>query len=105
MSETGKKGALRMSDLPSLLTDSVKLALRITTSAFDSEINGLLAACEADLAIAGVAWDESDALINRACILYCKAHFGYNEESEKFFRAYEFLKGALCLSGDYHETE
>lgn len=80
----------------------IKLALRIVSPLFDAEILALINACKADLLVAGVGLiDESDALIQRAVVLYCKAHFGYNEESEKFDRAYEFLKKALCLSGDY----
>ena len=91
----------------------VKLALRIKSAAFDDEISGLIAACAADLRLAGVHIrtvrgkkpPAGDPLIERAVILYCKAHFGYYEDKNKmsFAAAYEHLKIALCLAGDYAE--
>ena len=51
------------------MLDKVKLALRITTTAFDSEINDLIAAALADLGLAGVTTlTETDPLIIADCI-------------------------------------
>lgn len=48
------------------MLDKVKLALRITTTAFDSELNDLIAAALADLGLAGVTTlTETDPLIIR----------------------------------------
>ena len=33
--------------------------------------------------------------VERAIILYCKSHFGYNANTEGFLRAYELLKSSL----------
>jgi len=92
------------------LLDDAKLALRITSSAFDSEVQDLIDAARADLILAGVkrekAEDENDPLIKRATITYCKAHFGYdNPEAERFQKAYEMIKMHLTLSADYIASE
>lgn len=69
----------------------------------DEEIWQDVLACCADLKIAGVVkTDLDDPLIQQAVKLYCKAHFGYEEDSEKFQRAYDSLKASLSLSGDYN---
>lgn len=85
------------------LIDDVKTALRITADEFDGEITGLIDAAMADLQQAGIYTpDETDPLIKRAVILYCKAHFGYdNPEAERFQQSYEMLKNHLSMSTDY----
>lgn len=87
------------------LIDDVKLALRITSSAFDSEIQGLIEAAKADLQLSGVhpvRLKEDDPLILRAITVYCKAHFGYdNPEAERFAKSYDMLKAHLTLSQEY----
>ncbi|MBM7624778.1 head-tail connector protein [Sporohalobacter salinus] len=85
------------------LIDEVKTALRVTTTELDSEIEGLIEACKVDLEIAGLyVVDETDKLIKRAIILYCKANFGYdNPEADRFQESYEMLKNHLAMSVDY----
>ena len=85
------------------MLESIKLALRVTINDFDEEIQGLIDAARRDLAIAGVdKIDETDPLIRRAIITYCKANFGYdNPEAERFQRSYDMLKQHLSLSYDY----
>lgn len=88
------------------LLEDVKLALRITSSAFDNEVEDLIKAARQDLILSGVsqnkAQDENDPLIKRAITVYCKAHFGYdNPEAERFQRAYDMLKAHLTLSQEY----
>ena len=95
------------------MLDKVKNALRVKTTAFDEEVEGLIAACKADLRLVGVNVPEDtapadgetptagDPLIERAVILYAKANFGYNAESEKYQKAYDLLKCSLSLAGDY----
>lgn len=85
------------------MLESVKLALRIKSNAFDSEITGLIDACKIDLGLAGVvAIDDTDSLIKTAITFYCKANFGFNEDSEKWQKAYDNVKCALSLAGDYN---
>ena len=100
-SQNGESGAIVVA-----LIDDVKLELRITSSAFDSEIEGLIEAAKADLKLSGVAdekvKDDGDPLIRRAIIVYCKAHFGFdNPEAERFAKSYDMLKAHLTLSVEY----
>ena len=81
------------------MLDRVKLALRLTTDAFDSEVQELIEAGRADLGIAGVIASEADPLHIRALILYCKAEFGSNPDSEKFAKSYELLKTHISIGG------
>lgn len=88
------------------LIDDVKLALRITNSTFDREVEDLINAARRDLVLSGVlqtkANDENDPLIKRAITVYCKAHFGYdNPEAERFQQSYDMLKAHLTLSQEY----
>lgn len=100
------------------MLDKVKAALRVKTPAFNGEIEGLIAACKADLRLVGIKVPEDaeppadgeppaagDPLIERAIILYAKANFGYSEDSEKYQKAYDLLKCSLCLAGDYNALE
>ena len=51
------------------MLSKVKLALRITTSAFDSELTDLIAAAQIDLGVAGVIVPPTiDELVTRAII-------------------------------------
>lgn len=79
------------------MLEKVKLALRISTAAFDSEITDLISAAEADLGVAGVTnTDESDPLIIRAVITYCRANFGQPDDYDKLKAAYDEQKAQLA---------
>lgn len=84
------------------MIEKVKLALRITTTAFDSEIEDLISAALADLGIAGVENAvESDPLIVRAVITYCKANFGESDEYDRLKAAYDEQKAQLQMATGY----
>ena len=84
----------------------VKTACRVKATVFNDEVEDIIDECKADLSLAGVKkTDENDPLVRRAIIFYAKAHFGFNNDSERFVKAYEHLKCALCLAGDYIEVE
>lgn len=93
------------------MLDKVKLALRISGSAFDDEVTDLINAAIADLRLVGIIVPENagspeatgDPLISRAIVLYAKAEFGFNDDAEKYRKAYDYLKCALSLAGDYIE--
>lgn len=53
------------------MLDKVKAALRITTTAFDADLNQLIDAALLDLGIAGVYTTFDDPLIVRAVCTYC----------------------------------
>lgn len=91
------------------LLDDVKLTLRINNSAYDGEVTDLILAAEADLGLTGILdanITDTDPLIKRAVITYCKAHFGLeNADSQKYLMAYEAIRNHLSLSADYAPLE
>lgn len=81
----------------------VKLWLRISSDKMDDELEQTINACKLDLQNSGVKnLNSTDPLIQQAVKLYCKSQFGYDDYAEKFSKAYEHLKAALSLSGDYN---
>ncbi len=69
---------------------SAKLALRITTDAFDNEILELLIAALQDLGVAGVVVpQEYDYLVRLACVTFVKIHFGQMYDRSETARAYD----------------
>lgn len=86
------------------MIEKVKLALRIKTDAFDSEIQDLIDAALADLGLAGVvSADDTDPLIIRAVITYCKANFGTPDEYERLKTSYDEQKAQLMMATGYTE--
>ena len=84
------------------MLEKVKLALRITTTAFDGEIEDLISAALADLGIAGVITEEQDdPLITRAVITFCKANFGEPDEYDRLKAAYDEQKGQMQTATGY----
>ena len=86
----------------------VKLALRLTTNAYDSELNDLIDAAKKDLQIAGVILtDPLDAIVTRAVITYCQLHFlGLsNDEYDRLQKAYDLQKGQLRTATGYTNWE
>lgn len=84
------------------MLESVKLALRITTDAFDDEIQDLINAALADLGIAGITnLDEADALIKRAVITFCRVNFGEPDDYDRMKASYDEQKAQLQVATGY----
>lgn len=84
------------------MLDDVKLALRITTNAFDNELYGLISAGVADLGVAGVdEIDIADPLVRLAVITYCKMHFGQPDEYDRLKLSYDEQKAQLTTCTGY----
>lgn len=83
--------------------EKVKLALRITASVFDAELNGLIQTAIADLMLAGVRADikPDDPLIERAVITYCKANFGEADQYDRLKASYDEQKAQLMSATGY----
>ncbi len=82
--------------------DKVKMALRITTTAYDDELMDLIAAAKLDMGIAGVVLPVSlDELCDRAIITYCKMHFGLPEDADRLKRSYDEQKAQLVTATGY----
>ena len=86
------------------MLEKVKLALRIKATSLDIEITDLIEACKIDLSISGIkVINDTDPIIQRAIIVYCKANFGLdNKDSEKYQLSYDMLKQSLALCSDYN---
>ena len=84
------------------MLDKVKLALRISTNAFDSELSDLIEAAKIDLGIAGVNVPQTiDAIVGRAIITYCKVHFGEPDDVERLKASYDEQKAQLSMNSSY----
>lgn len=88
------------------MLEKVKLALRITTNAFDSELNDLIDAAKIDLGIAGVdipvTTDQSvDVIISKAIITYCKLNFGEPDQYDRLKASYDEQKAQLSMATGY----
>lgn len=84
------------------MLEAVKLALRITTEAFDSELNDLIGAGLIDLNQAGVSnVDTTDPMIKRAVITFCKLNFGQPDDYDRLKKAYDEQKAQLGMATGY----
>ena len=84
------------------MLDKVKMALRISTTAYDTELTDLINAAELDLGIAGVILpDQLDALVSKAIITYCKMSFGIPEDYDRLKRSYDEQKAQLGTATGY----
>lgn len=86
------------------MLELVKLALRITTDAFDNELNMLIEAAQTDLGIAGVVLPENlDPICQRAVVTYCKLHFGEPDDYDRLKVSYDEQKAQLGMATGYTE--
>ena len=85
------------------LIDDVKIYLRVSSTAYDTEVTDLSSAAKADLALAGIlTTSESDSLYKSAICVYCKANFGYdNKDAERFTDTYMNIKRQLMLASGH----
>lgn len=88
-----------MSDM--LLIEELKRIVRVKSADAEFELEGLVASCKKEMEVAGIYGDETDPLYRQAIRLYCKAHYGYDEDTERFQAAFGSLRDAMALSGDY----
>lgn len=86
------------------LKAAAKLALRITTNAFDNEIESLLDAALLDMGVAGVVVPaEANALVQRACITYVRANFGQPDDYDRLKKSYDEQKAQLSTCTGFTE--
>lgn len=88
------------------MLEKAKLALRITTDAFDDEINDLIESAKKDLGIAGVTEaDPTDPLMVRAIMTYVKLNFGEPGEYDHLKASYDEQKAQLSMATGYTTWE
>lgn len=86
------------------ILDKVRLALRRSTDAFDSEIEDDINACLKDLEIAGVTNNErTDSLVIKAVKVYCKMYSNdvTDGEFDRLKKSYDELKAQLQMATGY----
>lgn len=89
-----------------MITNEIKIALRISHNALDSEVIALEQAARAELIRAGVAeeWAISDTepLIVQAVKTYCKAEFSADTNiGERFMESFKYQLDCLRKSVKY----
>lgn len=86
----------------SSLIAAAKLANRMTTNEFDSEVERLLNAAFLDMGVAGVVVPSTlDALVEQCAITYFLLHFGDPENYDRLERAYKEQKAQLATHTGY----
>lgn len=90
------------------LYDSVRDAVRVSSTMYDSEVYDIIAAAIDDMLTKGVSplWmgddiDALPALVKQAVVVYAKANFGFdmdNDEAKRFLAAYESIVCTLLNS-------
>lgn len=82
--------------------NAVKMALRVTGNAFDSEINQLIGAALKDLGVAGVTKDDvTDDLVLMAVKTYCRLHFGEPDDFDRLKASYDEQKAQMSMATGY----
>lgn len=87
------------------ILEKLRKRVRVISKSSDEEISDLIKSCKKELEMAGVYGDESDPTFYQAIVLYCKANYGYDEDTERFRMAFSALRDAMNLSGDYDKKE
>ncbi len=85
------------------MLEAVKLALRISTNAFDSELNALIQAAMKDLGIAGIDAETlaDDALVAQAIKTYVRMSFGSPSDYDRLKRSYDEQKAQMQTATGY----
>ena len=88
------------------ILQAAKLALRITTTAFDGQISDLIDAALLDLETAGVTYvDPNDALVRQAVITYVRMYFGEPDEWDRLKASYDEQKAQMSTRTGYTTWE
>lgn len=90
------------------LLDDVKVACRVTSTAFDSELTDLINSAMKDLGITDIRSDVvtttgTDALVKQAIITYVRMSFGFEADSyyNRLKGSYDEQKAQLAMSSMY----
>lgn len=85
------------------MIEKIKLALRISHSKLDSDIQADIDACLADLKLCGIIYAaDSDPLIFNAVKLWCRSAYTDDPaKSAEYLKRYESLKACLMVAEGY----
>lgn len=91
-----------MAAVTSDIVAAAKMARRITTNEYDSQIADLLNAALLDLGVAGVVVPASlDPLVKQAAITYFLLHFGEPGDRDFLKKSYDEQKAQLSMCSGY----
>ena len=81
----------------------VKTALRVKTTAYDTQIESLMNSAMQDLGIAGVEFETVDDIVQTAVITYCQMRFWKNSDMEykNLKDSYDEQKAQLSMATGY----
>lgn len=93
------------------LLDDVKVACRVTSTAFNGELTDLISSALADMGITDIRadllmnTDSPEPLIKQAVLTYCKMNFGFQRDDyyERLKASYDEQKAQLLMSSAYAE--
>lgn len=83
------------------LLDTCKTALRVTTTAYDTEIQAYIDSAVLDLGIAGVETGAMDPLVEKAVMTYVRMSFGAPGNYDQLKAAYDEQKAQLMNATGY----
>ena len=88
------------------LIDKVKVACRVTTTAYDDEFADLISAAFADIGITDVRPElltcgNTEPLIQRAVITYCRLNFGQPDDYDRLKASYDEQKAQMSMATGY----
>ena len=90
------------------LLDKVKAACRVTSTVYNDELVDMIEAALADMGITDIKPEvltvfDTDPLIQRAVITYCRMNFGYQDDInyDRLKASYDEQKSQLLMSGKY----
>lgn len=85
------------------MLSAVKLALRITTDAYDTELQALIDAAIKDIGITGVDAESliEDALVVQAVKTYVRLNFGSPSDYDRLKRSYDEQKKQMQTATGY----
>lgn len=90
------------------LLDKVKAACRVTSTAYNDELVDMIEAALADMGITDIKPEvltvfDTDPLIQRAVITYCRMNFGYQDDInyDRLKASYDEQKSQLLMSEKY----
>lgn len=86
------------------MLQKVKMALRITTDAYDDELRDYICAAIKDIGITDTDVSDVklyDPLIRMAIITYVRLNFGQPDDYDRLKASYDEQKSQLLMSSDY----
>ncbi|MFM1542294.1 hypothetical protein ABGF49_07745 [Helcococcus ovis] len=85
------------------MLEKAKTDLRISHNKLDADIQDNIASCELDLKRLGVNPNLDNQLVQKAIKLYLRWQYNFENQAERYMKAYYDLASSMSLSKDYKE--